>query len=129
MPRIPSLYRISDTWTIDDLGRLFHNRKGGLIWYQFTLSGDLRNNVTLTNADNTKLCRPAYFFSGIAGYLPHVQRQFAFSLDYDFHHVQENKLDLRPDSVVPLEVRLHRYVHSRDLQDDQSNFFRLNKKF
>ena len=129
MPRVPALYRISDTWVIDDLGRLFHNYEGRYIWYQYHLSGDLRNNVKLTNADGTSLNRAAYFFSGIAGYYPHVQRQFAFSLDYDFHHVQENKLDLRPDTIVPLEVRIHRYVHSKDLKDEQSNFFRLNKKF
>ena len=129
MPRVPALYRISDTWVIDDLGRLFHNRKGRYIWYQYTLSGDLRNNITLTNADQTKLNRAAYFFSGIAGYLPHAQQRFAFSLDYDFHHIQENKLDLRPDAIVPLEVRIHRYVHSHDLEDPQSNFFRLNRQF
>lgn len=129
MPRVPALYRISDTWVIDDLGRLFHNREGRYIWYRYNLSGDLRNNITLTNADDTKLNRAAYFFSGIAGYLPHAQERFAFSLDYDFHHTQENKLDLRPDAIVPLEVRIHRYVHSKDLEDEQSNFFRLNKKF
>lgn len=129
MPRIPTLYRISDTWVIDDLGRLFHNRKGRYIWYQYNLSGDLRNKLTLTNVDKTSLTRSAYFFSGIAGYSPFIQHKFAFSLEYDFHHVQENKLDLRPDTIVPLEVHLHRYVHSKDLEDAQSSFFRLNKKF
>ena len=129
MPRVPCLYRISDSWVIDDLGRLYCSTKSGYRWYRYRLSGDLRNNITLTNADGTKLTRPAYVFSGLAGYNPHIQYHFAFSLKYDFHHVQENKLDLRPDSIVPLETDLHRYVHSKDMNDSISRFFKLSKKF
>lgn len=128
-PRVPAIYRISDTWIIDDMGRLYSRTLKGFTWYQYRLSGDLRSNITLTNSDGTHLTRPCYVFSGLAGYLPSIQRHFAFSLKYDFHHVQENKLDLRPDSVVPLETDLHRYVHSRDLTDEVGKFFKQKSKW
>lgn len=125
--RLPTLYRISDDWFIDDYGRIYDNRSGRLVWHPYNVSGKLRNNITLRNRDGTYLKRPCYFFSAIAGYHPTQQRYFAFSLKYEYHHVAENKLDLRPGSVYPLEHQVHSYVHSQDLQDPQSRFFNRNK--
>lgn len=85
--------------------------------------------MILRNDDGTYLKRSAYFFAGVAGYVPHLQEHFVFSLKYDFHHIAENKLDLRPDSIVPLEVDLHRYVHSKDLSAEVGKFFRQSKQF
>lgn len=127
--RVPALYRISDTWVIDDLGRFYRSGPSGYTWMQYKLSGDFRNEVILRNDDGTYLKRSAYFFAGVAGYVPHLQEHFVFSLKYDFHHIAENKLDLRPDSIVPLEVDLHRYVHSKDLSAEVGKFFRQSKQF
>lgn len=127
--RVPAIYRISDDWVIDDLGRIYRAGPSGYTWRQYSLSGDFRNAVTLRNSDGTYLSRPAYFFAGVAGYVPRLQKHFVFSLKYDFHHIAENKLDLRPDSIVPLEVDLHRYVHSKDLSKDVKHFFRQSKQF
>lgn len=129
VPRVPCVYRISDTWIIDDLGRLYRDGPDGYTWYQYRLSRDLRTNITLTNSDGTKLTRPCYVFSGLAGYLPGIQHHFAFSLKYDFHHVSENKLDVRPDGIVALETDLHRYVHSNDLRDEVGEFFKQSKNW
>lgn len=117
------MYRVSDDWFCDDMGRLYEKSFGKYIWRPYKLSGDLRNDITLTNRDGTTLRRPCYFFSGIAGYYPLVQTNFAFSLRYEFHHVGENRLDLRPTSIFPLESHIHKFVHSRDLSDARAQFF------
>lgn len=127
--RVPKLYRISDTWCVDDLGRFFREdpKTHSLVWFQYSLSGDLRNKFTLTNNDGSSLQQSAYFFVGVAGYDPRIQNHFAQSGEYDFHHVLENKLDLRPSRVVPLEIYLHRRVHEEYTKPGE--FFHRSKLF
>lgn len=127
-PRVPILYRISDDFAIDDLGRIYSTGKNGrLYWRQYRLYGDLRNKFTLRNRDGSYLQQSAYFFAGIAGYNPSLQDTFAGSGRFDFHHVAENRLDLRPTAVFPLETYLHRTVHD-DLTKVRG-FFKWSKQF
>lgn len=123
--RIPAVYRISDTFICDDLGRIYEkNRWGTWTWKQYALSADARDEVYLKNSDGTYLKRSVYLFIGVAGYSPPVQAEFLYSLKYDFHHIEENKLDLRPTRIIPLEVRLHRFIHSKNLTAQVAGFFK-----
>lgn len=119
--RSPMLYRLSETWVVDDLGRFYYfepqegvpPNRWKLRWYQYSLSGKLRNRITLKNYDGSALQLPVYTFVGLAGYHPGIQDYFISSGKYQFHHIEENKLDLRPTRVVPLETDLHNYIHDQ----------------
>jgi len=123
------MYRISDDNYVDDLGRLYTRdfKSGKLQWRQYQLTGDLRNEITLCNSNGTRLKRPVYMFIGLSGYRPTAQDYFLASGKFDFHHVAENKLDLRPSQVVPLETHIHRYVHKEYTKS--KDFFTENKRF
>lgn len=128
--RIPAVYRISDTYICDDLGRIYErNRYGAYTWKQYTLTSEARDELYLKNTDGTYLKRSVYLFIGVAGYSPPVQSEFLYSLKYDFHHIEENKLDLRPTRIIPLEVRLHRFIHSKNLTAQVSGFFKSTGKW
>lgn len=128
--RIPSVFRISDTYICDDLGRIYErNKYGYYTWKQYTLTSEARDELYLKNSDGTYLKRSVYLFIGVAGYSPPVQSEFLYSLKYDFHHIEENKLDLRPTRIIPLEVRLHRFIHSKNLTAQVSGFFKSGGKW
>lgn len=131
------LYRLSEKWVVDDLGRFFYFQKDShlrpnqykLCWMRYNLSKDCRNIKTLTNDPPKKLSLSLaiYTFVGLAGYNPLIQDYFINSGRYQFHHVEENKLDLRPTSVVPLEVELHNYIH--DQYTESNGWFKRSKIF
>lgn len=128
--RIPAVYRISDSFICDDLGRIYQkNDRGTWTWKQYILTEDARDEVYLKNSDGTFLKRSVYLFIGVAGYSPAVQAEFLYSLKYDFHHIEENKLDLRPTRVIPLEVRLHRFIHSKNLTAKVAGFFKSSGRW
>lgn len=133
-PRVPELFRITDFSYMDDLGRFYvSNPKSPtfkLEWfpYSFSLSHSFRDNIRLPGgSDGFTIARPVYMFAGCAGYPSYYQEQYLFSLRYDFHHVEENRLDVRPDSIVPIPTAFHRYIHSKDLSEKKRNFFKIFK--
>lgn len=133
--RSPMLYRLSQKWLVDDLGRFYYfflDRSRApnsrvLRWMQYYLSGEARSRVTLTNDNGTSLTLPVYTFSGLAGYDPDIQDHFISSGRYQFHHIEENKLDLRPTRVVPLESDLHNFIH--DQYTESGGWFNRSKMF
>lgn len=133
--RSPMLYRLSEKWVLDDLGRFYYFKKDPntptnnrqLYWMQYNLSSDLRNTITLSNDTGRSLKLAVYTFVGLSGYHPGVQDHFISSGKYQFHHVAENKLDLRPTSIVPLESHLHNYIH--DQYTLPGSFFKRTKLF
>lgn len=123
--RIPAVYRISASFICDDLGRIYRKNTLGLYeWFQFPIKPSGRNDITLKNLDGTYLKRALYTFNAVAGYSSYTQAHFLFTLQYDFHHVEENKMDIRPTRIVPLEVRLHRFIHSKNLEAQVGGFFK-----
>lgn len=128
-PGTRRVYRLTDTWIIDDYGRFYslNPDTSRYEWYQYPLSGDARNRFTLRNNDGTYLKNTPYFFNAVSGYRPLVQDYFASSGYFDFHHILENKMDLRPSSVVPLEIGLHRKIHEE--YSKTAGFFRKSRVF
>lgn len=126
--RIPALYRITDRASIDDYGRFFILNDRGL-WelYLFRLSGNMRTQITLPGNSTKSITRPCYVFSALSGYNPYDQATFLFSQEYEFHHVEENRMDIRPNRVVPLEYRVHKYIHSNDINPKHRDYFKYKQ--
>lgn len=125
--RIPALYRITDKAVIDDYGRFYILDSGKWRFRPFIMDYKMRSNISLPGNSRKSVRRPCYFFSALAGYNPTVQADFLFSFKYQFHHIEENKLDIRPRSVVPIEYKVHEYLHANDLSPKLIGYFSYSK--
>lgn len=126
--RVPALYRITDKAVVDDYGRFYTlNSRGFWELYKFNIGPEMRADITLPGNSRKSISRPCYFFSALAGYNPTDQNNFLFSQQFQFHHVEENRLDIRPSRVVPLEYRIHQYIHSNDIQPEHRGYFSYSK--
>lgn len=72
----------------------------------------------------------AYIAIGYAGYNPSVQQRMYSSLKFDVHHIDENKFDVTPSTVVPLPTWMHlRWVHASDHSTPQKSLFKKTGKY
>lgn len=138
--RIPTLYRITDFTYCDDMGRIFsrapHPKQQGsraiykdpqqrLVFqqYKLTTGSDFRDETWFNGPDGAVLMA-AYIGIGYAGYNPSVQTQMYTSLQFDVHHIAENKFDVTPTTVIPLPTWMHlRWVHGSTYNTTQNTLF------
>uniref|UniRef100_A0AAU8H8I5 Cap2 n=1 Tax=CRESS DNA virus TaxID=3138951 RepID=A0AAU8H8I5_9VIRU len=142
--RIPTLYRITDFTYCDDMGRIFsrapHPRQRGcrarykdsqqrLVFQQYQLdSGSDFRNATWFDGPMGAVSMAAYIGIGYAGYAPSVQTQMYTSLQFDVHHIAENKFDVTPTTVIPLPTWMHlRWVHGSTYNNTQNTLFSRSK--
>lgn len=123
--RRPAMYRISRSHFSDDLGRLYED-KGGFLVFSSSVSyaKDQRAEKQLTQRfENTTVTvrNAIYFFTGLAGLPMETRMRVAASNAIDMHHMNENLWDIRPKNIAPLPIIIHR---SYDHTPTDSNFFR-----
>lgn len=71
----------------------------------------------------------AYIAIGYAGYESDVQQKMYSSLKFDVHHIEENKFDVTPSTVIPLPTWMHlRWVHAADHKTPQISLFKKTGK-
>uniref|UniRef100_A0AAU8H4V8 Cap n=1 Tax=CRESS DNA virus TaxID=3138951 RepID=A0AAU8H4V8_9VIRU len=142
--RVPTLFRITDFTYCDDMGRIYsrapHPKQDGaraiykdtqqrLVYQQYKLStgSDFRDE-TWFNGPYGSVLMAAYIGIGYAGYNPSVQVQMYTSLQFDVHHIAENKFDVTPTTVLPLPTWMHlRWVHGSTYVKAQNTLFSRSK--
>lgn len=135
--RTPTLYRITDFTYCDDLGRFYQRSSEAtpayslleFVQYTLTKSADYRNPIWIRGPDGD-VSMSAYIAIGYAGYNPSVQQRMYSSLKFDVHHIDENKFDVTPSTVVPLPTWMHlRWVHASDHSTPQKSLFKKTGKY
>lgn len=127
--RRPAIYRITDFTFCDDMGRIYHRdprnpRTLQFAQYQLTKPADYRNGTWIQGYKGD-VWMSAYIAIGYAGFAPDIQTKMYTSLKFDVHHVDENKFDVRPSTVLPLPTWMHlRWVHAADYNKIQNKLFK-----
>lgn len=142
--RVPTLYRITDFTYCDDMGRIFSrapdprqqksraiykDTQQRLVFQQYKLStgSDFRDETWFNGPDGA-VPLAAYIGIGYAGYSPKVQTEMYTSLQFDVHHIAENKFDVTPSTVIPLPTWMHlRWVHAATYNTTQNTLFSRTK--
>ena len=119
------LYRITSTEVCDQLGRHYQRASDGKYRIHLTTGyPDLRPEVTC-KGNGTSISAYTYKWNAIAGFPRSTQSRLFFSRQYDYHHVAENRVDIRPDRILAIPTALHRYAHSNQPDpQDKVNFFK-----
>lgn len=104
---IPVLYRIRDDLIADELGRIFRYDTFEHAWKFVKVSIGYDGRATKSFFGETK---PVYYWTGIAGLKEQVQIKVMSLPSMEVHHINENKFDIRPRSLVPIPSWLHHDV-------------------
>lgn len=109
------LYRVTDISYIDDMGRWYiYNKSRNLLFFtqvSLTRGSSYRNRRKIYNYQGEYLELPIYVAAGLAGLYPSIQSTLMVSNRVDFHHMNENLWDIRPENIAPIPVWVHRDFH------------------
>lgn len=95
---------------VDALGRHFIRDKQSFVFKYFNLNFG-RGTSEFTRKGLT-ISLPIYAWNGLAGLSVDAKAAILENKGTDFHHVDENLWDIRPNSVMPIPSFVHRWAHS-----------------